>query len=87
MRRVPEFYQYLPLPAKCAIEYLDAQAERSIQKLDKYLEHYFKASGLEVDEFVRYSCHHIAIKRFHLEGEAIAGNILESYIAKLPVWP
>lgn len=82
MRTVPESYQYLPNPAKCAIEYLDCQADRNIAKLDTYLDHYFKASGLECDEYTRYSCHYIAIKRFWLTGDAAAGNIIEAYLAK-----
>jgi hypothetical protein len=74
-QRGPEPYQYLPLPAKCAIEYLDAQADRSIAKLDAYLEHYFRVNGLECDEHTRYSCHHIAIRRFALEGDATIGSL------------
>lgn len=72
----PTPYQYLPNPAKCAIEYLDAQGygNRTIEKLDQYLEHYFKAYGEICHEQTRYSCHHIAIRRCSLEGNDVAGN-------------
>lgn len=75
--RAPEVFQYLPLPAKCAIEYLDAQGygNRTIEKLDLYLNHYFQVSALECDEFTRYSCHYIAIRRFSLSGDDIKGNL------------
>jgi hypothetical protein len=59
-------YQYLPLPAKCAIEYLDCQSERSIAQLDLYLDHYFKFYGLKVEDHVRTACHQIAVRRFSL---------------------
>ena len=62
-------YQYLDLPAKCAIEYLDAQGygHRSIEKLNLYLDHYYKAYGMVCDEHTRESCIHIATRRFSLE--------------------
>lgn len=65
----PETYQYLPLPAKCAIEYLDAQAtsDRTLENLEKYLQHYFNAYGQQCSGNTRYSCYYIAIKRFALE--------------------
>lgn len=75
--RPPEHFQYLPLPAKCAIEYLDAQGygNRTIEKLNLYLDHYLKVTALECDEYTRYSCHYIAIKRFSLSGDDIKGNL------------
>jgi hypothetical protein len=60
-------FRYLPLPAKCAIEYLDAQADRTLAKLDAYLEHYFRSSALECDEGTRRSARIIAVKRFRLD--------------------
>lgn len=60
-------FRYLPLPAKCAIEYLDAQADRTLAKLDAYLEHYFKSSALVCDEGTRRSARIIAVKRFYLD--------------------
>lgn len=79
IRRPPEIYQYLPLPAKCAIEYLDCQSteDRTIANLDKYLDHYFKTYGQVCDEFTRYSCHYRAIKRFSLEGTATQGSLYQ----------
>ncbi|WP_341744714.1 hypothetical protein [Azonexus hydrophilus] len=74
-KRGPENYRYLPNPAKCAIEFLDAQADRSIEKLDKYLDHYFTVTGQVCEEHTRYSCHYIAVKRFALTGESIAGSL------------
>lgn len=84
MWNTPTPYQNLPLAAKCAIEYLDAQADRTIIKLDAYLDHYFKSCGLVCDDHTRYSCHYIALKRFFLEGDAAAGNIVASYEACHP---
>ncbi|EWS66630.1 hypothetical protein Y695_00038 [Hydrogenophaga sp. T4] len=57
-------YQYLPQYAKCALEFLDSQADRSITKLDAYLNHYAKAMGQLVDEHARFSAHAIAVRRF-----------------------
>ncbi len=70
----PTPYQYLPTPAKCAIEYLDAQGygSRTIEELDSYLDHYFKAYGQQCDEHTRYSCHQIAIKRYGLSEAGVA---------------
>jgi hypothetical protein len=75
--RGPDPYQHLPNPAKCAIEYLDAQGygNRNIAKLDAYLEHYFRVTGIELDEQTRYSCHHIAIRRFALQGDDTHGSL------------
>lgn len=87
MRGVPEIYQYLPMPAKLAIEQLDAQPDRTIKQLDDFLEQQFKKANQDLDEYTRFSCHYIAIRRFALEGKAKEGNILDSYTAKLPVWP
>lgn len=74
--RGPEHFQYLPLPAKCAIEYLDAQGygNRSIARLNGYLEHYFRVYGLACDEHIRASCHHIAVRRFGLTGADAEGD-------------
>lgn len=76
----PESFQYLPNPAKCAIEYLDAQGygNRTIKKLDAYIDHYFTATGQVCDQHTRFSCHHIAIRRFSLQGEEIEGAIPEA---------
>jgi hypothetical protein len=68
-------YRYLPLPAKCAIEYLDCQSERSIAKLDAYLAHYYQVYGQELTTDIRASCHHIAMRRFAISGEAATGAI------------
>lgn len=75
--RGPDPFNYLPNPAKCALEYLDAQGygNRSIAKLDAYLEHYFRVTGMELDEQTRYSCHHIAVRRFALAGDDVAGSL------------
>lgn len=75
--RGPEPYEHLPLPAKCAIEFLDCQGygNRSIAKLDAYLDHYYKTYGQVCDEHTRYSCHHIAIKRFMLVGDDAEGDL------------
>jgi len=59
-------YQYLPNPAKCALEYLDCQADRSIEKLHSYLDHYFTVTGQTCDEHIRWSCEEIAKRRFGL---------------------
>ncbi|MBI2770495.1 MAG: hypothetical protein HYX47_12790 [Burkholderiales bacterium] len=74
--RGPEPFQHLPLPAKCAIEYLDAQGygNRSIARLNGYLEHYFRVYGLACDEHIRASCHHIAVCRFGLTGADAEGD-------------
>jgi len=68
---------YLPLPAKCAIDFLDAQGygDRNIAKLESYLDHYFKVYAQSCDEHTRYSCHHIAIQRFSLEGADTNGSL------------
>lgn len=75
----PTPYQYLPLPARCAIEYLDAQGygNRTLEKLEKYLEHYFKTYGQQCDPQTRYSAYHIAIKRFVLD-ESIPQNVIDA---------
>lgn len=67
--------QHLPVPARCALEYLDAQGEgnRTIAKLDSFLDHYFKVYGLTVESVVRYSCHRIALTRYGLSGPAAHG--------------
>lgn len=76
----PTPYRYLPVPAKCAIDYLDAQGfgHRSIAKLDAYLAHYFTVYGQACDEQTRFSCHHIAMRRFSLQGDDLAGCIATS---------
>jgi len=78
--RPAEHYRYLPNPAKCALEYLDAQctADRTIENLDKYIDHYFKVTGQVCDDHTRYSCHYIAIKRFQLEGDAVTGSLYQT---------
>lgn len=75
--RPPDALHHLPLYAKCAIEYLDAQAqhERSIAKLDNYLAHYATSMGCEVDEHVRYSAHAIVLRRFSGTGMDFTGSI------------
>lgn len=75
--RPPEHYRYLPNPAKCALEYLDAQnrSDRTIKLLDKYIDHYFTVTGQSCEDHTRYSCHYIAIKRFLLEGDAVIGSL------------
>ncbi|MFC3111275.1 hypothetical protein ACFQAT_26255 [Undibacterium arcticum] len=80
---VPTPYIYLPLPAKCAIDYLDAQGygNRNIERLDRYLDHYFKVYGQVCDQDTRFSCHRIAIRRFSLEGADLVGTIANSVIA------
>jgi len=62
---------HLPQPAKCAIEYLDAQGygNRSIAKLDAYLNHYYRVYGERCDDRTRDECHQLAIRRFSLENE------------------
>lgn len=69
--------QHLPLPAKCALEYLDVQGEgsRTIEMLDRYLDHYFKFYGLTVEPPVRYACHRIAINRYALSGPEAHGAL------------
>jgi hypothetical protein len=66
----PDSYQHLPLPAKCAIDYLDAQGfgNRSIARLNAYLDHYFGVYGQECEQQVRASCHRIEVRRFSLTG-------------------
>lgn len=80
--RPPEQHQYLPLYAKCALEYLDAQAQmdRSIAKLDSYLAHYAKTMGLDVDEHDRYSAHAIAMRRFTGTGMDFTGSTAHWHI-------
>lgn len=77
--RPPDLPMYLPLYAKCALEYLDAQGhkERSIAKLDSYLSHYATTMGSEVDEHVRYSAHAIAMRRFSGTGMDFTGCTAE----------
>lgn len=77
LNRAPETYHYLPNPAKCAIEYLGNQdyGKRTIEKLDKYIDHYFTVQGQECDLHTRYSCHYIAIKRYQLEGADAEGSL------------
>ncbi len=63
-------FAQLPLPARCALEYLgcQSQGQRSLTALDKYIDHYFRVSALECDEPTRASCHRIAIQRFGVNG-------------------
>lgn len=62
--RTPHPHNLLPHYAKCAIELLDCQSERSIAKLNTYIDHYAKAMGQLVDEQTRFSAHAVAIRRF-----------------------
>lgn len=80
--RPPELYQYLPQPAKCAIEYLDCQCteDRTITKLNAYLDHYYTVYGQTCDDYTRYSCHYIAIRRFSLEGSATEGSLYQPLV-------
>ncbi|NMG29537.1 hypothetical protein [Aromatoleum evansii] len=68
----------LPIPARCALEYLEAQGlgNRTIAKLDSYLDHYSKAYGQTVEPMVRFSCHRIALRRYELS-EADATGLME----------
>lgn len=62
--RTPHPYHLMPHYAKCAIELLECQSDRSIAKLNTYIDHYAKAMGQLVDEQTRFSAHAIAIRRF-----------------------
>lgn len=73
--RSPDQYAYLPLFAKCAVECLDAQGDRSIAKLDAYLTHYATSMGQQVDEHSRFSAHAIAILRFAPETMDRTGSV------------
>ncbi|MBS3912697.1 MAG: hypothetical protein KGZ70_12900 [Hydrogenophaga sp.] len=78
-QRPPDSMQHLPLYARCALEYLEAQGERSIAKLNGYLEHYAKSCGSEIDEHVRFSAHAIAIRRFAHSGMDCTGSVARWY--------
>ena len=63
-------YSQLPLPARCALEYLACQNQdqRSINALDKYIDHYYRVSAMECDGPTRASCHRIAVQRYGVNG-------------------
>ncbi|PKO66913.1 MAG: hypothetical protein CVU22_13980 [Betaproteobacteria bacterium HGW-Betaproteobacteria-16] len=82
MGRTP--FMYLPLAARVSIEYLDCQSERSIAKLDAYLEHYFTVYGQACDQETRESCHYIAMRRFRLSGEAANGALVSIQETGIP---
>lgn len=64
--RTPHPYHLLPHYAKCAMEYLGCSnpAERSIAKLDTFIDHYAKGMGQLVDLQIRFSAHAIACVKF-----------------------
>lgn len=68
-------HRYLPLYARCALELLDNQADRSIAKLNGYLSHYAQAMACEVDEHARFSAHAIALLRFAPETMDASGSV------------
>lgn len=76
-QRPPDDMQHLPLYARCALEYLEAQGERSIAKLNGYLEHYARSCGSEIDEHVRFSAHAIAVRRFAASGMDCTGSMAQ----------
>ena len=73
--RPADQHRYLPLYARCALDFLDNQADRSIAKLDGYLQHYATAMGTEVDEHARFSAHAIALRRFAPETMDATGSV------------
>ena len=62
--QTPHSFRLLPLYARCAIEYLDGQSERSIAKLNAYIDHYAEAMGQLVDEQIRFSAHAAACLKY-----------------------
>lgn len=69
-------FQYLPTFCKIALEYFGCQneADRTIAKLDAYLEHYGKTYGVyAIEDHMRASCHHYATCRYQLTGDALIG--------------
>jgi hypothetical protein len=77
--RPAEQHRYLPLYARCALEILDTQADRSIAKLNGYLSHYAAAMATDIDEHARFSAHAIALLRFSPETLDATGSVA--------VWP
>jgi hypothetical protein len=57
-------FNYLPLYARVAIEWLDANGERTAARLDSLLEHYATVNGETIDAHTRESAHHICGRRF-----------------------
>lgn len=57
------------------MEYLDCQPDRSIEKLDAYIDFYAKSMGQLVDTQIRFSAHAIAILRFNMEPESTTGSL------------
>jgi hypothetical protein len=76
-QRPPDSKQHLPLFARCALEYLEAQDKRSIAKLNGYLDHYATAYGCEVEDHVRFSAHAIAVRRFAASGMDCTGSMAQ----------
>jgi hypothetical protein len=65
VKRALESYQYLPTYAKVAIERLDADSTlRRGLMLETLLESYAKTYGMEVEDHIRASAHHICLRRF-----------------------
>lgn len=56
----------LPLPARCALEYLNGQAtkDRTTENLNKYLDHYYRHFGMACSMEIRNTCQQIAAKRY-----------------------
>lgn len=61
--------QDLPNPAKCALEYLGCQPVKTIDLLNRYLDHYFKVQGEVCDDRTRNTCVRIATQRYHLNDQ------------------
>lgn len=62
--------QHLPNPAKCALEYLGCQSVKTIELLNRYLDHYFKVQGQTCDDQMRTTCIRIASQRYNLNDQA-----------------
>lgn len=61
-------FAILPLPARCALEYLSCQSEsnRDADRLNRFIDHYFSATALTCTDIVRESCHQIAKDRGYI---------------------
>lgn len=70
-------YLQLPLPARCAVEYLGCQplAAQTISKLNAYLDHYSNAYGMALPDAERAKAQKLAIKRYAIHGDALAGAL------------
>lgn len=68
-------YQQLPLPARCAVEYLGCQPREAhtIAKLNAYLDHYSNAYGMVLPDAERAKAQKLAIQQYTIQGDALAG--------------